>query len=189
MTASAELSNTTQLLRRVRGGDDGARNQLVERYLPLLRRWAHGRLPRSARDLSETDDLVQITFLRALNNLGRFEAQRPGGFLAYLRTILLNALRDEIRRRQRRPQQLPIAEEQLASQTSVVEDLVGAEVLEAYEAALAKMDDEKRMAVVMRVEFGMSYDEIAHELERPSGNATRMMIARALKELAVTMPA
>ncbi len=188
MTGSSELSNTTQLLRRIQGGDDGARNQLIERYLPLLRKWAHGRLPHTARDLSETDDLVQITFLRALNKLDAFENQRPGAFLAYLRTILLNALRDEIRRRQRRPQQLPIAEEQIASQSSVVEELVGVEVLQAYETALAKMDEEKRMAVIMRVEFGMTYQEIATELERPSANATRMMIVRALGELAEAMP-
>ncbi len=188
MPKSPELSNTTQLLRDVRNGDKTARDQLIQRYLPLLRRWAHGRLPNSARDLSDTDDLVQITFLRALNKLDTFESQRPGAFLAYLRMILLNALRDEVRRRNRRPEQLPIAEEQLASQSSVVEELAGAEALAAYEAALSKLDEEKRMAVLMRVEFGMGYQEIADELERPTANGTRMMIVRALGELADAMP-
>lgn len=188
MTGATELSNTTQLLRHVRDGDTTARDLLIKRYLPLLRRWAHGRLPNNARDLSDTDDLVQITFLRALKKLDTFESQRPGAFLAYLRAILMNAMRDEIRRRTRQPGQLPIAEELLASQACVVEELAGAEALEAYETTLSKMNEEKRMAVIMRVEFGMSYQEIADELERPSANSTRMMIVRALAELAASMP-
>jgi RNA polymerase sigma-70 factor (ECF subfamily) len=52
---------TVALIRRVRDGDSVARDTLLKRYLPALRRWAHGRLPASARDLSDTDDLVQVT--------------------------------------------------------------------------------------------------------------------------------
>ena len=51
----------------------------------------------------DTDDLVQVAVLRALNKVGRFEPHREGAFLAYLRRILLNAVRDEIRRVARRP--------------------------------------------------------------------------------------
>ncbi len=182
------LTNTTQLLLKYRDGDDTARDRLVARYLPLMRQWAHGRLPGYVRDLSETDDLVQVTFMRALNRLDRFKAEKPGAFLAYLRTILVNVLRDEIRRSKRSPQQLPISEERLASESSVVDNMVGEEIMQAYEKALQPMAEEKRMAVIMRLEFGMSYEEIARELERPSANATRMMIVRALAELAQAMP-
>ena len=184
----ADLTTTTQLLQGASTGDGQARDALVARYLPRLRRWAHGRLPSYGRDLSETDDLVQITLLRALNHLEDFESRRPGAFLAYLRTILMNVVRDEIRRGKRRPQDLTISVSQLAADTSVVEAAVGKEVLDAYEAALAAMPEEKRTAIVMRVEFDMSYQEIADELERPSANATRMMIVRGLAELAEVMP-
>ncbi len=182
------LSNTTQLIRLYRDGDSAARDRLVERYLPLMRQWAHGRLPAYVRDLSETDDLVQVTFMRALNKLDSFEAEKPGAFLAYLRAILMNVLRDEIRRLTRRPNQLPLTEERIASEVSVVENAVGGELMSAYENALAKLPEEKRVAIIMRLEFGMTYEEIARELERSSANATRMMIVRGLAELAENMP-
>ena len=69
----------------------------------------------------------------------------------------------------------------------MVENVVGREVLDAYEEALSKMTEEKRLAVMMRLEFDMSYQDIADELERPSADATRMMIVRALGELAEAM--
>lgn len=46
--------STLSLLERARAGDDNALNDLFARYAPPLRRWASGRLPRWARDLSDT---------------------------------------------------------------------------------------------------------------------------------------
>ena len=91
-------SATAILLTRARGGDVVAREELFERFVPILRQWAHRRLPAGARDLNETMDLVQITLLRALNRLEYFEARGEGAFLAYLRQILLNVVRDETKR-------------------------------------------------------------------------------------------
>ena len=51
--------SSVELLERARAGDSDALDRLLGRYLPRLRRWASGRLPRRARDLSDTDDLVQ----------------------------------------------------------------------------------------------------------------------------------
>src|SRR5262245_46623761 len=93
--------STAVLLHRVRAGDTEARERLVARHLPLLRGWAHRRLPPGARALADTEDLVQITFIRALKQVEAFEPRHEGAFLAYLRQILLNAIRDEIRRARR----------------------------------------------------------------------------------------
>lgn len=183
-----DAHTTTQLLDRIGDGDAAARDALLARYLPRLRAWAHRRLPAHGRDLAETDDLVQVTLLRALNHLKDFESRRPGALLAWLRTILMNVVRDEIRHRRRMPEQVPVSESTLVSEASAVEAAVGAETMQAYEAGLRRLDEDKRMAVIMRVEFGMSFEEIARELERPSANATRMMVVRALQELAEGMP-
>lgn len=187
MSQKRELANTTQLLDAYKSGDQGARDQLVARYLPLLRQWAHGRLPSYGRDLSETDDLVQVTLLRALNQLDRFTPERPGAFLAYLRTILMNLVREELRRKKARPSTTSLEMSLPSDQRSVVEEAVGAEALEAYERALSKLSETKRLAVMMRVEFDMSFPEIASELDQPSANSTRMMVGRALAELAEVM--
>lgn len=187
MEQPTTLINTTQLIRRYRDGDSSAREQLVSRYLPLLRKWAHGRLPSYGRDLAETDDLIQVTFLRAINRLKSFEAEQPGAFFAYLRSIMLNVIRDELRRRQARPRSETLADSMPAQQTSMVEQMVGEETLQAYEQALSTLAEEKRLAVIMRVEFELSYADIAHELALSSANATRMMVTRALSDVALAM--
>ena len=50
---------TIELLALVRNGDRAALDRLLERCIPALRRWAHGRLPQWTRGVIETSDLVQ----------------------------------------------------------------------------------------------------------------------------------
>ena len=91
--------HTTQfLLLRSRAGDSGARAALVARIEPLLRRFAHGRLPQMLRHEQDTSDLVQLTWLKVLNKLDSIDLQEPGDFFSYLRTVLLNALREALRK-------------------------------------------------------------------------------------------
>ena len=52
---------TAFLLDRIRGGDARAREALVARIEPLLRRFAHGRMPQLLRHQQDTADLVQVT--------------------------------------------------------------------------------------------------------------------------------
>jgi RNA polymerase sigma factor (sigma-70 family) len=180
--ALAGLDCTTALITRVRAGDGAAREQLLARYLPRLRRWAHGRLPDYARAGADTDDLVQVTLIRTLNRLQDFTPQREGAFLAYLRTILLNVVREEIRRLARIPAALPLNE-----CLSRVEQDCGSSLLSTYEAALAVLSERDREAVILRVEFGYSHEEIAEAIGSPSANAARMTVARALVRLAEEM--
>ncbi len=183
---SKELVSTAVLVERYRQGDERACDELLHRYLPMLRRWAHGRLPAYARSTAETDDLVQVTLQRALRQLGRFEVRHEGAFLAYLRRIFLNTVRDEIRRYGRSPRQVDVeAQPHLADgEPSAIERLLGQQKLERYELALAALPEEHRHAVILRVEFGMSFEEIAKALDRPSANAARMTVTRALDKLA-----
>ena len=175
---------TASLLERIRAGEGRARELLFARYLPILRRWAHGRLPGYARDLSDTDDLVQVTLLRALNNLDEFHAERSGSFLAYLRQILLNRVRDEIRRQRGRPGTGELdAELPDLDAPTLVEQAVGYERLRAYEAALGDLPKRQQELIVMRLEFGLSYPEIAVEVAS-TPDAVRVMIARAIVQLA-----
>lgn len=184
MTDTAPSESTATLLSLMRQGDDSARERLMARYLPMLRRWAHGRLPARARDLNDTNDLVQITLLSALKNLDQFKSQHEGALLAYLRTTLLNAIRGELRRvgRAGTTEPLPDDVDVLGADTQVPR-LDSAQWLD-YENALAKLPELKREAVLLRLEFGMSYAEIASALDRPSEAAASMMVSRALVDLA-----
>ena len=73
------------LLERVRSGDSDALSRLLQRYMPALTRWARGRLPQWARDVSDTQDLVQDTVMQVMKHLNEFRPQRPGALQAYLR--------------------------------------------------------------------------------------------------------
>ncbi len=182
--AETDIESTARLLERVRNGDPSARNDLVARYLPLLRRWSHGRLPRAARDMVDTDDLVQVALMKALNKIEGFVPRREGAFLAYLRTTVLNSVRDELRRMARRPGRESLDRDMTAPEPSLVERAIGKEMLEAYETALSALPEEHQEAVIMRVEFGCTYREIAEALGQPTANAARMTVSRALLRLA-----
>lgn len=182
-----DLDSTVSLLARFRAGDEIARDRLLARYLPILRRWAHGRLPNYARQLADTDDLVQITLLRAFNQLGSFEPRGEGGFLLYLRRILLNALRDEIRRWRRAHSSGEPDVDIPDPGRSILEEVIGRDTVERYEAALVELTEEQREAVILRIEFDFKHEQIAEAIGKPTANAARMLVSRALVRVAEIM--
>ena len=184
MTTARPHENTAVLLARVRAGDTAARDLLFARVLPVLRRWAHHRLPQRARGPRDTDDLVQDTLLRAFRRLDQFEQRGEGAFLAYLRQILLNVVRDEIRRAAVRPQGEALDERVPDRAPSVAEQAIGAQQLERFERALARLTEEQQQAVILRVEFGYSHEQVAEAMGKRTPDAARMVVARALVQLA-----
>ena len=185
--AAAGPESTTQLLLRIRAGDPRAKDILAARYLKALNRLAHGRLPAGARGMLDTDDLVQVTLIRALEHVESFEPQGPGSFLAYLRRSLLNQIRDQARRVARSPGQSELSDDVASPERSPLEEAIGRDALERYEKALSKLSPEQEEAVVLRLELGFTYDQIAEAIGRPTANAARMLVTRALARLAETM--
>jgi RNA polymerase sigma-70 factor (ECF subfamily) len=182
----SELLSTLDLLERFKSGDQQAMNLLVERSIPPLRRWARGRLPGWARGIAETQDLVQTALMRALPRLKEFEARHPGALQAYLRQAVANHIRDEIRKVVAHPPaELSTAQPDLSP--SPLEQAIGREAFERYEAALATLRPADREAIVARVELQQSYEEVAIALEKPNANAARVAVARAVKNLVKAM--
>lgn len=187
MADEADLESTATLLARVRNGDEDARGLLVVRYLKVLTRWAHGRVPPRARRLVDTDDLVQATLMRALGAVQHFEPRREGAFLAYLRKILLNQLRTAVARADCGPALRTLSDGLEGSRPSPLQEAIGGEVMEGYERALAGLTEEQRQAVVLRIEMGLSFQEVADATESPSADAARMLVARGLARLSERM--
>lgn len=183
----SDLESSFELIERARAGDPVALDRLLSRYVPSLRRWARGRLPRWARDLSDTEDLVQDTVIRTLKHIQAFQPQREGALHAYLREAVKNRIRDEIRRTRRRPASEELAEGMASEETSPLEEAIGRETVERYEAALGQLRDEEREAIIARVELEQSYEEMADRLGKPSPDAARVAVRRALVRLAVKM--
>ena len=183
--ASAE--STFHLIRRFREGDGQALDRLFERHLPRLQQWAKGRLPRWARDSADTQDLVQETLLQTFNRMDAFEPTREGALQAYLRQAVMNRIRDEIRRKGRRGTQVEFDGTEIDKARSPLEDAIGMEEIERYEAALERLRPEEREAIILKVELGHTYEEVARLLEKPTADAAHKATKRALVRLAEEM--
>jgi RNA polymerase sigma-70 factor (ECF subfamily) len=185
--ADDSWESTLSLLARARAGDEQATNDLFARYGPAIRRWASGRLPRWARDLAETSDLVQDTLLRTFKRLGDFDHRGEGAFFAYLRQALMNRVRDELRRVERLPGPAPLDDQLADPGHSPLVEAIGAEALDRYDRALDRLSEDERELITARVELSLTYAEIAAACGKPSPDAARMAVGRALVRLAEEM--
>lgn len=186
---STDLTATSDLLDRARSGDEAALDELFRRHLAPLRRWARGRLPRWTRDLRDTEDLVQETLTQTLKHLPGFTPRHEGALQAYLRQAVMNRVRDEVRRTVRHPipDGIGTHESFLDPGASPLEEVIGREAMDRYEAALQRLDPQEREAVIARVELQQSYQQIATALGKSSPDAARMTVTRALVRLAEEM--
>jgi RNA polymerase sigma-70 factor (ECF subfamily) len=184
---SAPLDSTAVLIQRVREGDKDSLERLIQRHLAPLRRYVSGRLPRWARDLADTDDLVQDTLLRTFSKMDSFEVRGVGALQAYLRQAVMNRLRDELRRKGRAPAFVDVDEQHLVGQGSPLAEAIGAAAAARYVAALAKLEPEEREAIIGRVEMEYSYADLAEVLGKPTADAARKAARRALLRLAEEM--
>jgi RNA polymerase sigma factor (sigma-70 family) len=182
--ADSTWDSTLTLLTRARAGDSQALDELFARYLPGLQKWTRGRLPRWARDLADTPDLVQEVLLDTFKKIDGFEHRGEGALRAYLRQAVMNRIRDELRRAKRHPEHVELDAILVDSGLSPLESAVGAQVVERYEAALQRLSAEDRELVIARVEMGLTYAELAAAAGKPSAGAARMAVSRALLRLA-----
>jgi len=179
--------DTVDLLELVRIGDRAALDRLLQRCIPPLLRWAHGRLPPAARGMHDTNDLVQETVIAALRRLEAFEARYQGALQAYLRQALMNRVRDLVRQAVRRPEQVALPDQLDDQSASPLELVIGAQGLERYEGALQRLAPADREAVIARLELQYSYEDLAVVLDRPTAEAARVAVTRAVKRLAREM--
>ena len=184
-----DLESSLELLERVKRGDGDALDRLLARYLQPLRRWAHGRLPQWVRDGSDTEDLVHDAILQTLRHLPHFDAEGPGALHRYLRAAVMNRIRDELRRGHRHPPGTELDDDLASEALSPLLRAIGKETLAAYEAALDQLREEERELIIGRVEWGLDYHELAAALGKPSANAARIAVSRALLKLAARMKA
>lgn len=183
----SETQPTIELLGLARAGRADALNTLFARCLPPLRRWAQGRLPTGARDLLNTEDLVQDAVVSVLRRLNTLEARHEGALLASLREAVMNRIADVSRRAARSPVAAPF-DDAHATGRSPLERTIGADRMRQYDAALQRLSPLHRQAIIARLELQYSYEQIAEALGRPSANAARALVVRALYRLYQELP-
>lgn len=179
--------SSIDLLDLVKAGNRDALELLFDRYLKPLRKWTSGRLPRWVRDMADTQDLVQDVLLQTFKRIELFEPERSGALEAYLHQAVLNRIREEFRRKARRPEVSTFVDAMPSAAPSPLEAAIGAELGARYEQALARLRSEERDLVVGRLELDLSYEELAQALGRPTANAARSAVVRAMLRLADEM--
>ena len=180
---------TVELIVRARQGDRGAVDAILQRCLPSLKRFAHGRLPAAARSMIDTNDLVQDAALNAVKHLDTFEPRHVGAMQAYLRRSVINRICDEVRRVNRNPPADGLPDDLVSDQTNQLEKVIETEAYEHYRHALTKLNPRERELIVARVELGWAMTDISRRFSMPSVDATRMAVSRAVKKLTAAMAA
>jgi RNA polymerase sigma-70 factor (ECF subfamily) len=174
---------TIELVVRAREGDRMAVEALLQRSIPSLRRFAHGRLPPAARGSLDTGDLVQETVLHVLRRLDTFEPRHVGAMQAYLRQSVINRIRDEVRRIGRHPTPAELPDDLVSETPSPLEEAVRAEAYDRYRAVLVQLSPRDREMVVARIEAQWNLGEIAQRFNMRTVDGARMAVTRALRRL------
>ena len=189
-TSTISAESSLSLLLRAQQGDQVAVEALMARYLTRLQRWATGRVPKGARGLLDTNDVVQDALLSTFQRLDHFTPRHDGALMAYLRTSVANRIRMELRRyRPEEPLVEGDADDRPSPDPSPLEQAVGRDSFERYERGLAALDEDDRVAIVGRFEMGYSYDALARAMNRPSADAARKLVERAVRRLSERMHA
>jgi RNA polymerase sigma-70 factor (ECF subfamily) len=182
-----DLGSTLDLVQRARTGDQAAWEVLVARYQGQLKRFARSRLARQTHRLTDTDDVVQDVTVSVFRRLHRIELRFPGALLAYLRRSVSNRVADEHRRASRQGLTASLNDDLPDRQQSPLDVTLDKDKVRVYRAALLTLTAEDRVAIVMRLESGAAYDAIAARLGKPTPNAARVAVARAMFKLAKAM--
>lgn len=155
------------MIAEVLGGGTAAFAELASRYRGHVERLCR----RFFSDREIARDLAQESFIRAFTGLSTYRAEMPFG--GWLRAIVANVCYDELRRRQRRPEEFVAdfsapehAWIQLVND-STPEDIVEAaeQLREAHDLAHKLLDllrPDDRMVMVLKEAEGLSIGEIAN---------------------------
>jgi RNA polymerase sigma factor (sigma-70 family) len=116
----------------------------------------------------DSQDLVQEVLLRVRRGLDTYE---PGSMEGWLSRITSNAFLDDVRKRRRRPVHLVGAytDQQVAVDAEPDAVLARAALPDEIQAALMRVPEDFRVAVVLADVVGLDYAEIARQLDVPLG--------------------
>jgi RNA polymerase sigma-70 factor (ECF subfamily) len=162
------------LIHRAQKGDRQAFSALVDHYWDRLYRWLY----HLTHHCHAAEDLAQEAFLKAFAGLATFRT--GSNFQAWLFRIAYNSFvnqrRVASRTRQAFPEQLP------AGGPGPEEQAMSRETLQLLARAVGRLPSEFRAPLLLRVEEGLSFREIAEVLDTTEETA-RWRVYKARQKL------
>jgi RNA polymerase sigma factor (TIGR02999 family) len=185
-----QMTEISELIRRVNSGEPGAQDELFAASYPELRKLARSRLRDGGRNtFLDTTALVHESYLRFLNS-GHLKSEDRRAFFQYASHVMRSVIIDSVRERQ--AERRGGNPERLTLSTQLLDGLEGAheDVLRVNEALDSLAQAAPRLAKVVEMRYfgGFTEVEIAETLEltertvRRDWDKARLLLSEMLKE-------
>ncbi|MYH96437.1 MAG: sigma-70 family RNA polymerase sigma factor [Acidimicrobiia bacterium] len=168
-------ADDTDLVKKAQKGEQAAFDALLRRHYNQI----YAVCRRLAGNEADALDATQEALITLVRRIDRFDGRSK--FTTWMHRVVVNACLDELRRRGRRPVPTAVEEQPLAAAERPVAEVV-ADRLD-IESALAQLPGSFRVPLVLCDQLGMSYEEIAQEMDIPPGTV-RSRISRGRRRLA-----
>jgi RNA polymerase sigma-70 factor (ECF subfamily) len=193
-----ETSNSIELVRRARNGDDDALDRLFRRYYDRVRRIVRMRLGARLKGRLEEEDILQDTFIAAVEHFDRFELRDDASLiqwlsrLAYTRMLAAADFHGAQKRGAGRVisgwggfEDSSVISKELADRIEGPSERAARDELKSIvEDCISELAPDYRELILLREYVGMSWEQIAAETQRSSADAARMTHSRAMLDLA-----
>ncbi len=187
---TARLTRTTagdpaldgSLISRCKNRDAEAFSLIVDRYQSRVFGFAR----RMLRSNEDAEDVTQEVFVRAFENMHRFDGR--ASLSTWLFKIASNLCIDRARRKGRRPEEVPLffGSPEVSSPGHFIDfrsdpegSVVAGEMAETIEIAIGKLSPKLRGVLLLHDVEELSYDEISQIVGIPVGTVkSRLFLAR-----------
>ncbi len=166
----------SQLVARAQDGELPAFEELVIKY----QREVYGLACRIVSDSEEAKDMTQQAFLQAFVHIKSF--RQDAQFRTWLFRIAINQCYNYLKSRKKFGDPVDMDTMVLVANESPESDLVSQDNRQRLYAALEKLPAKQRAVITLKVEQGLSYQEISQVLGGTAG-AARVNYCQALKTL------
>lgn len=185
-------TNGVELVRRARGGDGAAWEEIVSQYSRRIFNLAY----RFTSSIAAAEDLTQEVFIRIYKTLDQYDSKQ-GDLANWLMRLARNLVIDDYRHRQRNPQNSmadAVDDHQYhlrAVGSSAQKEIERKELASQVQEGIDKLPDDLRTCVILRDIEELSYQEIVDVLKIPEGtvksriNRGRIELAKILRRMKV----
>ena len=179
-----EAINERELVERCRRGDEGAFQELVDRYKDLV----FALIARTVQDRSRAEDLAQDVFLRVHRGLPYFRGEARLSTWIY-RIVANVCVQDRVQDHHRGAPALSLDDERTrtrATRAASDRQFGDLELRDRLEKAIARLPANYRLLVAAHYLNGVQYEDLAEAMALPLGTV-KTQLHRAKQQLRRTL--